>query len=121
MTEFARYFLFFDSNVGTPVYRYIDVSSDHLDETLQYINEEKIDMISISSYYGYKLKDIDFIMNIQGLKRIVIGMMDIDIDVSAISKCMSLEFVFLQDVNQALDLSTLPNLRGLSLGWYPSP
>jgi hypothetical protein len=99
-------------------HRLLDVFSDHLEETLRYINEKKIDMISISRGYGYKLKDIDFILNIKRLKGIYVY--DIgDTDISAISKCTSLEYVHLSDVSQKLDLSTLPNLCVLTIAWYP--
>ena len=101
-------------------HRLLDVFSDHLEETLQYINDEKIDMISVSPYYGYKSKNIDFILDIKGLKGIIVFMME-NCDLSAISKCTSLEYVFVGDVSQKLklDLSTLPNLCELRLDLFP--
>lgn len=60
--------------------KYLVFDSDYLNEAINYINRNNIKIIDINSYWGYKLKDIEFLKYCPNIESISITDNDIDIE-----------------------------------------
>ncbi len=92
----------------------LSIHSDRIAEGIEYMQRNKIDMITITRHHGYNAKDIDFILDIPWLKGVYFGAgINPSTDISAIEKCTWLERLAVGAAEQPLDLSHLTSLREL--------
>ena len=95
--------------------RALIIESDRINECMSFCEEQNILKISISRYYGYKKKDIEFLKDYPKIKEISI--MDEFIDMSGIRYLIGLKKFSLNNKKQAIDFSNFPELEKCSFSW----
>ncbi|MEM5014626.1 hypothetical protein WKH57_28360 [Niallia taxi] len=102
--------------IGKSVY----ITDQNIEESIKYINENKIDTIYIELLY-YRKDNLDFLTECVNIKRIHIDVCEIS-NIKGLYSLRSLKELSLteNDNNIKIDLSNFPKLEILRLDWGPS-
>ncbi len=94
------------------------LKGDNLVNEIEYIKKNKLLGISLSYFKSNKVRNLDFLSEIDFVQRVSIT--DMDIDYSGLYYLKDLKYAILgvKGKKQHLDFSNFPNLEYLSVDWY---
>lgn len=98
-------------------YQVISIESDRISQCMEHYRKAMLDGICIAPIYGYKLKDLAFLVDYPDVQRVIISYTN-GIDLSGLYKLKNLRLLAVSFNNQSIDFSAFPKLEDLSIDWH---
>lgn len=106
----------FEVSVKLNGHNFLRIDSERLKESVDFYKKNKSNLYGVSlSNRLFKEENLDFITQIQDVRGIII--VDEIKDISAIQNASNLEYIQMEKLNLALDLSCFPKLKELRCDW----
>jgi protein phosphatase 1 regulatory subunit 7 len=93
------------------------INSESISECMKLYYEEKLDVIGISPFIGFKLSDLSFLKDYQDVEGIYVTAAE-KVDISIIQSLEKLKYLSIGDNQQKFDLTSFSELEYLGVEWH---